>query len=406
MSGFPENVLLIGVDGGASEVRAHQILVLGDDRPPRIAFGPASASSCYELLSGFEPVPVAQQLLALERRRVEPSEKEELQGELLIEATARAILDVSAQAGERRVVIGMCMPGLKTADKRGIAVLKNGPRMPRFAEQLERELVTEGLELERPIVELHSDGEACAMGEECDTQGLLRDVENAYYLGAGTGLAEAFKLRGEIVGMDALKGTLPKAWQMESSLGAGFEELLSMRGINARYAKLAGRDEPQHEDEYPEHLAPEGDVHAQRALGDAAHALAELVFARLSAIHAGKKPGAQGPHPVAGTLLERVVVGQHLGRLFANHELATFLADRAEDHLARRIEQHGAPALRARYVEGGVLHRDVLVPSRLRSAPAIGAAALTLVAELADERDASTSARGPRAGASGGGASE
>lgn len=396
MPAFPENVLLIGVDGGASEVRAHQMLVLGEELPPRIAFGPASASSCYERLAGFEPVPVAQQLLAFERRRVLPSETEELQGELLIEATARAILDVSAQAGERRVVIGMCMPGLKTADKRGIAVLKNGPRMPRFAEELERELVTEGLELERPIVELHSDGEACAMGEECDVQGLLRDVEDAYYLGAGTGLAEAFKLAGAIVGMDALKGTLPKAWQMESSLGVGFEELLSMRGVNARYAELAGRDEPQQEDEFPERRAPEGDVHAQRALGDAAQALAELVFARLVAVHAGKAPGTRGRHPVAGTLLERVVVGQHLGRLFANAELAPFLSDRAEDELARMLERHGDATLRARYVEGGALKRDLFVPSRLRAAPAIGAAALALVAELASRRDE----RSRRAGAS------
>ena len=41
----------------------------------------------------------------------------------------------------------MCMPGLKTADGRGIAVLRHGPRMPYFLDRLEERLVRDGLVL-------------------------------------------------------------------------------------------------------------------------------------------------------------------------------------------------------------------------------------------------------------------
>ncbi|MBI5363285.1 MAG: ROK family protein, partial [Planctomycetes bacterium] len=293
MSTFPDNVLLVGVDGGASEVKAHQVLVLAEEGALELAAGPAMASTCYERIAGFEPASVAQQLVAFQRKQVVPSDIEALQGEMWVEAAAGAILSVAAQAGERDVVIGMCMPGLKTADGRGIGVLRNGPRMPDFCAQLERELATEGLRLARPIQTLASDGEACAWGEECDAQGLLRGVGNAYYLGGGTGLAEALKLRGEILGLDAVKQTLPKAWQMESKAGAVFEEWLSMRAINERFAARAGIGAPLSSEDLPEVRAAAGDEEAIRVFTEAADALVELCMLRIHALHAGKKPGAR-----------------------------------------------------------------------------------------------------------------
>lgn len=385
---FPENVLLIGVDGGASEVKAHQILVLSEDGVPTLSTGPAGAATCYERLVGFEPMPVAQQLVAFQRDQVSPSEAEILQGEMWVEAAAGAILSVASQAGERDIVLGMCLPGLKTSDGRGVAVMKNGPRMPEFCAQLERELVSEGLRLAHPIRTLASDGEACAWGEECDVQGLLRGAQNAYYLGSGTGLAEAFKLGGEILGLDALKSAVAKAWQMEARPGVGFEELLSMRAMNERYAARAGLELPLSIDDQPERRAADGDEQALNVLAEAADALAHLCFERIRAVHTGKKSSSRAKHPRPGTMLDRIVLGQHLGRLFARTELAQVLRDRTEEQLSRLIEQSGSLVLCTHYLEGSTLRTGLLAPSTLRAAPAIGAAALALLADRAHQGSA------------------
>ena len=376
---LPGNVLLVGVDGGASEVRAHQVVVVEEGPVPELTIGPATASTCYERIAGFEPAPVAQQVSAHELGQVEPTEIEALQGEMWIEAAAGAILSVAAQAGARNVLVGMCMPGIKTADRRGVAVLKHGPRMPEFCAQLERELTSEGLRLLRPVESLASDGEASAWGEECDAQGLLRGVTNAYYLGGGTGLAEALKLGGAILGLDAVGHSIAKAWQLESSSGIGFEELLSMRGINDRYARRAGVTTPLSSEDVPEVRALEGDAEAEQVLREAADALVELCMARIRSLHTGGAAGGRGRHPKPGTALGRIVLGQHLGRLFAMEALAPLLRDRVEEGLHRSIEGTGSLVLCTHYLEGSALRPGLLSASTLRPAPAIGAAALALM---------------------------
>lgn len=368
--------LLIGVDGGASEVKAHAALVLADGAPLTLALGPEAASTCYERSAGFEPLPMSEQLFAVERGRVRPSAAELAQGRLWIAGAASAILSVASQAECTRAYVGVCMPGIKSADGRGIVALKNGPRMPAYLAELEAALAEGGLELARPIPALASDGDASALGEECDPHGALRGVANAYEIGGGTGVAEAFKLGGELVSLDALAPHVPKAWQMQSRLGAGFEELVATRGINERYAARSAERVPGDRGEYPETRAKAGDRVAREVLGDTARALAELVFARLEALHRGVPRGARTHLPRAGTLLDRIVVGQRLGQLFADPELAEFLRDPFEAELAAELERSSERALRERYLDGAALRVDLVHASKLRAAPALGAAAL------------------------------
>src|SRR6185503_2325073 len=110
----PENSVLIGVDGGATEVKAHQVLVLSTGDGLTLGLGAASASCCYDQMLGFEPVPMAQQLLAWQRGAIDLTERERQQGHLWIEAAAHAIASVASEAGRDVVHVGMCMPGLKT----------------------------------------------------------------------------------------------------------------------------------------------------------------------------------------------------------------------------------------------------------------------------------------------------
>ena len=387
----PGDEFLIGVDGGATEVKAHEIVSLSRDIAFRsgtsmLALGHGSASVLYDRARGFRPVAMPIQLLALEKGTVRPSGLEGAQARLWLEASARAIASVAEHAGRTRVRLGICMPGLKTADGRGIAVMRRGPRIPDYLDRLERLLAEGGLALERPVARLSSDGEACAHGERIDAQGLLRGISCAYYLGGGTGLAEALLIEGGIHGFDALSGFVRKAWQMEATGGRIVEDLLSPRGMNSAYAAASGKRLPLARPDHPEQRALMGDEKAAVVLRDAAEALASVVLDRMTALRRGFQGGAGAGSSAANrsvritpnTFLERIVIGQRLGSLFAADELRPIFRGPVEEVLARKIVATGDGALRKHYLEGSSLRPDLLVGSRLRAAPAIGAVAMEL----------------------------
>lgn len=353
---LPENQVLIGVDGGATEMKAHEVLVLPGEGPLALRLGAASASWRHGRVATFRPVPVEEQLRAREDGRIEPTPLEREQGELWIDSAARSIRAVAAQARSSTARVAMCMPGIKTADGRGIAVARNGPRIPDFLDRLEERLAADGLPLARPIRRLSSDGLACGFGEEADASGLFRDVSNAYYVGGGTGLAESVKLDGRILGVDALPGWR-KAWQLERTPGRSFEDVVSMHGMNESCAARSGPVEPAGS---LEDRAVLGDAIAVEVLAEAADALAELVTRRILDLRRDR-----------GGSFDRIVLGQHLGRLHVAPDLARVFRDRVD------------AALRARRTGGAAFEPGFVRGSTLRAAPAIGAVAIEL-----DERRA------------------
>ena len=129
--------LLLGVDGGATEVKVHEILVLEREGGQRLDLGPASASLLYDRAPGFEPLPMAQQLLESQRGSLRLGDAEREEGRLVLDSFLRAIASVAEQAGRKRLRIGVCLPGVKTADGRGVVAMRNGPRMPAFLALLE-----------------------------------------------------------------------------------------------------------------------------------------------------------------------------------------------------------------------------------------------------------------------------
>lgn len=363
--------LTIGVDGGATEVKAHEVVVLERGQKPLLALGSASAGILYDRVDGFEPVALDEQLRARAAGDVELRPSEHEAADAWIDAAARAIASVVEQAGPRRARVGMCMPGLKTADGRGLAVVRNGPRNPRFLDQLEQELARRDVVLSAPIAGLASDADACGLGEDLALDGAFRNVEHALYIGGGTGLAEVAKLGGRVVGFDELEGVVEKGWRLVSETGATFEERLSMRAVNARFAQALGLALPLADADLPEERAQEGDPAAIEALGDVADALAELASHRIRSL------ASRG-------LAQRVVVGQRLGVLFANPSLKHVLHDRAEAALALRLATADASVRAALLDSQQALFAGFLSASTLREAPAIGAASLALrVAERA-----------------------
>ena len=379
--------LLVGVDGGATEVKVHEILILEREEGLRLETGPASASMLYDRTQRFEPVPMAQQLLEEQRKQLQLSEAERTEGRFVLEAFVHAIRSVAEQAGRKRLRIGVCLPGGKSLDGRAVVVMRNGPRLPDFLAQLEAGLVAAGLELAAPIPALLSDGEACAMGENLALEGLFSDVASAYYLGGGTGLAECCKIEGQIVDMDALRPWMRKAWQLEDEQGVSYEDLASARGINQRYALRRGVAPEPGEELYPEERISIGDPDAEAVLQAAAATLAQLFFSRIQSFAKAEKlprtgrSGRLAPGALklkAGTRLERIVIGQQLGRLVSDPALRRSLSEPLEEQLAQLLLATKDAFLAQHYLAGSALRPGLLQASLLRAAPAIGAAAKSL----------------------------
>ncbi len=384
--------LLIGVDGGATEVKAHAVACDPPEAPQTFRLRPEHAALRYEPVPGFEPVPIQQQLAEFRGGSLNLRDSERRQADRWIEATADVIADVARQCGSRRVRVGIGMPGLKTADARGIAVLNNGPRIPDFLDRLEARLAELGVELVEPIRRLGSDADYCGLGEQYADEGAFRDVVSAYYVGGGTGIADALKLRGRLVRFDEARDWILKSWQIPSALGPTFERLASAASLNRIWADLirpGDRAVP-----YPEQAAVAGDPVAQAVLHTVALVLAELIAERLHTILLGRPDAPHRgeayaklrvDHPYRGTRLDRVVIGQRIGQIFADPAVAPHFAEPLREQLEALLRggsdggqrpPAGKPSDPASvYLDAhGRLPEGFLVASRLRAAPALGAA--------------------------------
>lgn len=378
------DVLLVGVDGGASEVKVHAVHCENIEAGGSFQLRPEHASRKYERHSGFEPTPIAAQLAQRYAGLPGLTDPERKQAGLWIDACVEAIAAVVADCQCQRVLIGVGMPGLKTTDGRGIQVINHGPRIPDYLDRLEAGLSDRGIELEAPIAALGSDADYCGLGEQYAADGLFGTVDDAYYVGGGTGLADAMKLKGQLIPFDQASDWIQKSWQMQSALGPTFEGLISAQAINAMYAGLRpSRSSAADQAVYPELAAAQGDVLARSCLYIAATVLAELIFERIDTVkngranlrHRGKGyQDLSAEHAYRGTILDRVVVGQRLGLIYGQPRFSSVLAELVERNLAALIVDSNDEELTDRWVSEGGLRPGMVQASRLRAAPALGAA--------------------------------
>ncbi|MCP4248376.1 MAG: hypothetical protein GY778_15115 [bacterium] len=381
---LPADVTLIGVDGGATEVKAHAVRCDQSVEPPAYTLLPAQAAQVYRRLPGFEPVPVAKQLAQRGDGRLDLSEAEHEQGAEWVHAACQAIVEVAQTGPVGPVLIGIGMPGLKTPDGRGIDVINNGPRMPDYLDRLEQGLSSAGIDLLHPVAALGSDADYCGLGEQHAAEGLFRDVENAYYVGGGTGVADALKLRGRVIRFDDIKAWMHKSWQIPSALGPTFEKLVSAKSLNEGYARLtAAASSVEGGGRYPEQAAADGNPVAMAWMDVIALTLAELIFERLDTLangrralpHRGEAYGALATHhEYRGTILDRVVIGQRVGQIYADDRCRAVFAEHVDRYLAALLADWDDAGLAAGYLDGDRLRGGLLCPSALRAAPALGAA--------------------------------
>ena len=75
--------------------------------------------------------------------------------------------------------------------------MANGPRMPEYLNYIESKI-------NQSVYPLESDANMCVWGEEYALDGSLRNINNAYYLGGGTGTADGLKLKSKLVPFDQI----------------------------------------------------------------------------------------------------------------------------------------------------------------------------------------------------------
>lgn len=386
-----DEVILIGIDGGASKVLAHKVDILIN--PMRfVALKPyieVTYQSSEHFNPKFKPIVINRQLK--EHAAGKPTQtKGELQQEkALLESFVKALTTLLGPGVTQDIVIGIGLPGLKTPDGRGISAMANGPRMPEFLNKLEKLLKEAGYNTVSHIHSIGSDADYCGLGERWGDDGGMRGVDAAYYLGSGTGIADAMLLDGENVAFDLCKPWIAKAWEMLAGEEETYENLLSARGIQTRYGQRVGKsaEELQEAEIYPWQIyeyAMDGDEDALVITAEVAQALTDLLYHRIRTLAVGapetrlldEKRSLNPEHEHLGKVFERIVIGQRLGDIWEFKRFEELLTQPVNEKLGRLIHSSDLPAeVKAEYLtKTNRLRDDLIVASELRHAPALGAA--------------------------------
>lgn len=383
-----KDVTIIGIDGGATKVSAWNVIY--DEVTSGFALGEINVQKSYREIPGFipdfKPVELSVQLKENEQNDIRPTKDEEQQAAVYVEACAQVVEEMVKRTGQSRILIGIGMPGIKTADKRGIAVVANGPRMLNYAEHLEGRLSIKRIELARPIAHIGSDADYCGIGENYAAEGAFRPINNGYYLGGGTGVADALKLDGKLLPFDQTKSWLAKSWEMKTESGISLEKFASAGGIQSLYAQQAGQSVEQLNQDgiYPlqiARMAADGDANARQTFKMVADSLSMLLFERITTLFAGwqgffsfvnpNRAPLSDQHPYLGKLFDRLVIGQRLGELFDSPAGQEVLRAPVLEKLKHSIE---TSAILSDDAKAHYANLDkIVITSRLREAPALGA---------------------------------
>lgn len=387
-----DDFLLIGIDGGATKVNGWSIEV--EDHGTAFSLGAINVIKSYREIPGYienyKPVDLNRQLNEWEAGKIIPTDQEVIQSNCYVGAASYSIAKIAELSGKKQVLIGIGMPGIKTKDERGIAVLKNGPRMRDYAARIESDLKEAGVGLVQPISHIGSDAYYCGIGEEYASDGSFRDDRNSYYLGGGTGAADALKLNGKVIPLDETKGWFVKAWEMKCPSGFSVEKYVSSQGIQSIYGELVGKtlDELHKEGIFPPQirtLAVKGAEPAVKTMQTVAHYMALLMYERITSLYAGwqgifgfvnpNRPVPSKEHNYKRILFESLIIGQRLGDLLRESQDDQVLWSPFVNELAQLIIE--SPVLeqtaKDHYCPQGRLNLARIKISNLREAPALGA---------------------------------
>ena len=387
MNSKEKEYIIIGIDGGGSKVSAGII-----ESKDISTFTIKSLSQQYynersEFNSDFSPVAMDIQLNEYNTEEYNVTNDEVLQGNAIIESFHNSIINLNI---DKPILMGIGMVGLKTKDLRGIGAIANGPRIPKFCIQLENTLHKSNIHLYKPIQYIGSDADNCGIGEEYGKDGLFKDIQNGYYIGGGTGTADALKLKNELIPFDSISSWIAKSWEILNENNISMEQYTSLKGIQSIYSNYSEIpiNELCNESIYANEIFSRALKNEQAALltcADITKYMSTLIVERVETIFSGwqNKFGLLNPkhsllinnHPYKNNLLERIIIGQGLGKLFHLSKNTPLLWDPLHNNIYNMIQKSRVLPSKAKnfFFENGTLKKGFIMTSNLDNSAILGA---------------------------------
>ena len=387
MNSKEKEYIIIGIDGGGSKVSAGII-----ESKDISTFTIKSLSQQYynersEFNSDFSPVAMDIQLNEYNTEEYNVTNDEVLQGKAIIESFHNSIINLNI---DKPILMGIGMVGLKTKDLRGIGAIANGPRIPNFCTQLEDALHKSNIHLHKPIQYIGSDADNCGIGEEYGKDGLFKDIQNGYYIGGGTGTADALKLKNELIPFDSISSWIAKSWEVLNENNISMEQYTSLKGIQSIYSNYSEIpiNELCNESIYANEIFSRALKNEQAALltcADITKYMSTLIVERVETIFSGwqNKFGLLNPkhsllinnHPYKNNLLERIIIGQGLGKLFHLSKNTPLLWDPLHNNIYDMIQKSRVlPSEAKKFLfENGTLKKGFIMTSNLDNSALLGA---------------------------------
>ncbi len=350
-----KNATAIGIDGGATKISGGIVKQLNettfsiDGDVETLTYSESPLNN-----RNFQPVDLDLQLTQKDNPLLQTEEAK--QGQTILECCESVINKLAKTNSGNKYLLGIGMPGLKSPDQKGIIVTNNGPRAPRFLDILERRLRLAGLKF-HPIRKLGNDSDLCGLGELYGKNGSFRGVENALYIGTGTGIADAILLDGKIIPFDNIDTWMPKSWQLKNKNGVPIEKIISHKGMMMQYSKKTGISFQRLEKEeiYPELFIETDDALEIRT--DFVDTVAWLIFQRVEKLFE-KKPTTTFNRIILGLRLAQLI--EKFPELFEEIKLSVKKQIRDSQVLGQTTKKH-------------YLQKNLISLSKLPHAPIIGA---------------------------------
>ena len=387
MDSKEKEYIIIGIDGGGSKVSAGII-----ESSDLSTFTFKSLSQQFynersEFNSDFSPVAMDIQLNEYNKEEYNITKDEVLQGNAIIESFHNSIINLNI---EKPILMGIGMVGLKTKDLRGIGAIANGPRMPKFCMQLENALNKSNIHLHKPIQYIGSDADNCGIGEEYGKDGLFKDIQNAYYIGGGTGTADALKLKNELIPLDNISSWIAKTWEILNENNISMEQYTSLQGIQSIYSSYSEIPINRLCDEsiYANEIFSRAVENEQAALltcADITKYMSILIVERIETVFSGwqnkfellnpKHSVLDNNHSYKNNLLERIIIGQGLGKLFNLSKNTPLLWDPLHNNIYNMIQKSRVLPSKAKnfFFENGTLKKGFIMTSNLDNSAILGA---------------------------------
>jgi len=382
--------VLIGIDGGASKVSAWNITILEDGL---FNTGEYNVKYRYKEIGGynenFKPVDINTQMGQFINSNYSISESEEMQSRVYISACVKAVLSLVDCLKKRDILIGFCMPGIKTADDRGIAVTANGPRISSFCDIFKGMIEKEGINLIWKPMKIGNDAYFCGLGEQYGKGGSFRKFQNIYYCGVSTGIADLLEINGRIIEIDEVSDWFVKTWELASEDNVAIEDYISAKGVMKRFSEKVGESIKDVEKEgiYVQKIrdiAIGGNISTQEVIDGFCYYLAKLVYEIIVTLDVGYK----GIFKIRNIyrkwpIKEHKFIGTKLGSVIFGQQIGEFLKESYDDELiwANFISNLKNFISKSLFIENDTkdyyftkIDRDeFFVFSRLIEAPSIGA---------------------------------